>query len=91
MKNNELSTIYINAFLIAQFLFFIDEGYYDFRWMKDIGNWIVFFIYFGILTAVLFLLNSLLLKMRMNKKIVSFIDLLIVPTLLVTIFYFSHN
>ena len=29
------------------FLFYIDEGYYDFRWMKSIGNWIMFVIYSG--------------------------------------------
>jgi uncharacterized protein YqgC (DUF456 family) len=40
----------IVALLVTQFLFFIDEGYYDFRWMKSIGNWIVYIIY----TAFLF-------------------------------------
>lgn len=26
-------------------LCFLDEGYYDFRWMKDPGNWVVFTLY----------------------------------------------
>lgn len=33
--------------LITQYLFFIDEGYNDFRWMKSFGNWIVYLLYFG--------------------------------------------
>ncbi|MCB9245098.1 MAG: hypothetical protein H6606_01595 [Flavobacteriales bacterium] len=32
-------------------LFFIDEGYYDLRWMKSFGNWILFGVYFVILLA----------------------------------------
>ena len=33
------------AFVFTQLLFFIDEGYLDFRWMRSIGNWIVFVPY----------------------------------------------
>lgn len=36
---------FVVAFLITNFLFFIDEGYYDFRWMKEAGNWFVFLVY----------------------------------------------
>ncbi len=35
----------ITTLLVTNFLFYIDEGYYDFRWMRDAGNWIVFLIY----------------------------------------------
>lgn len=34
-----------SAVLVTLMLFYIDEGFYDLRWMKDIGNWIVFIIY----------------------------------------------
>lgn len=44
-KSEDLITPLISAFLIVMFLLFIDEGYYDFRWMKDAGNWFVFGIY----------------------------------------------
>ncbi len=44
-KQEDLISPLISAFLIVMFLFFIDEGYYDFRWMKDSGNWLVFVIY----------------------------------------------
>ena len=39
----------IVAFLFVNFLFFIDEGWYDLRWMKQPGNWLVFALYLGIL------------------------------------------
>ena len=52
--------------ILTLFLFFIDEGYYDFRWMKDLGNWFVFVIYvvgiYAVLLAVT-LLVALFVKM----------------------------
>ncbi|MCF8237394.1 MAG: hypothetical protein K9I85_04505 [Saprospiraceae bacterium] len=30
---------------IVFFLFFIDEGFYDLRWMKAPGNWVAFGLY----------------------------------------------
>lgn len=33
-------------------LFFLDEGYYDLRWMKEPGNWIPFVIYNLVFYAV---------------------------------------
>jgi hypothetical protein len=41
-----------SAFVITFFLFFIDEGYYDLRWMMNWGNWIVFVVYFVFLFPV---------------------------------------
>lgn len=35
----------VSSILITLFLFFIDEGYYNFNWMANIGNWIAFLIY----------------------------------------------
>lgn len=31
--------------LVVFFLGFIDEGYYDFRWMQDPGNWVALGLY----------------------------------------------
>ena len=45
----------LSAVLMTLFLCYIDEGYYDFRWMSSIGNWLVFFIY----VAILFLAQEL--------------------------------
>lgn len=35
----------ISAVVITLFLFYIDEGFYNFKWMLDLGNWIIFSIY----------------------------------------------
>lgn len=41
---------------VTLFLFFIDEGYYNFNWMADVGNWVAFLIY-----VVLLLIPQLVL------------------------------
>lgn len=30
---------------VTSMLFYIDEGFYNFKWMLNIGNWIAFIIY----------------------------------------------
>lgn len=60
-NNHEVLILGVSAFLITMFLGFIDEGYYDFRWMTDIWNWVILGIYgvaiffFQLLFAKLFL------------------------------------
>jgi hypothetical protein len=39
----------IFAIIFTLFLFYIDEGYYDFRWMQRAGNWIPFVVYVAII------------------------------------------
>ena len=60
------------SFLVTNFLFFIDEGYNDFRWMKDAGNWVVFFMYvvgiYAVLLAVILLLTMLI---KIARQLVS--------------------
>lgn len=34
-----------SSILILMLLFYLDEGYNSFGWMKSVGNWIVFMIY----------------------------------------------
>ncbi|MBL7965881.1 MAG: hypothetical protein JNK09_02715 [Prolixibacteraceae bacterium] len=41
------------AITVTSMLFYIDEGFYNFKWMLNVGNWIVFFIY----TAGIYLLQ----------------------------------
>jgi len=43
-------------------LFFIDEGYYNFNWMTNIGNWIAFIIYVSAIFLGQLLFSKLLLK-----------------------------
>lgn len=37
--------------LVSQFFMWMDEGYYDFRWMSDGWNWVIYFVYTTIITA----------------------------------------
>ena len=40
--------------LVCQFLMWMDEGYYDFRWMSDGWNWFIYFIY----TTLIFFISA---------------------------------
>jgi hypothetical protein len=53
---NNLWIPFISALLIVLFLAFIDEGYYDFRWMTDAGSWVAF----GVYTAIFFGIQALI-------------------------------
>ena len=64
---------------ILSFFFFIDEGYYDFRWMADPGNWLVFFIYFIILYPVQLGISELLFKRITGRRKLACMVLLIMP------------
>ena len=53
MKNFSGSYLFLIISVVASlFVFYIDEGYYNFQWMKSWGNWIVFIIYAGIIFLV---------------------------------------
>ncbi len=55
---------------ITQFLFFIDEGYNDFRWMKQPGNWLVYLIYISVIFGVLFGMLHLLALVRKGVRFI---------------------
>ena len=44
-KNNSTFSFAFAAVFVTAFLFFIDEGLYNFTWMLDPGAWLVFLIY----------------------------------------------
>ena len=73
ISNMELVRIALITFLILQFLFFIDEGFYNFQWMNSWMNWIVFSIYFSILLGiqVLMYLCAQLFGMKRNLMMIS--------------------
>ena len=58
-KDDMISPFFMTL-LIVMTLFFVDEGYYDFRWMADPGNWIVFGIYMAGLYPIQFLISRFL-------------------------------
>lgn len=63
-------TLIGSSILITLFLFFIDEGYYNFKWMASIGNWIPFFIYsLLIFVGQLFVYAVLLNKYQGRGKV----------------------
>lgn len=62
-EEKELRFVFGSAFILTMFLFFIDEGYYDFRWMMEGFNWIIFFIYFIMLSF------SQILILKMTPRI----------------------
>lgn len=73
-KDIDLISPLIAALLIVLFLFFIDEGYYDLRWMRDWGNWFVFGIYLLIFYPVQWLISHFLLRQITGwKKVLALI------------------
>lgn len=59
-KRKSIDLVFIGApFLIMFILCFLDEGYYDFRWMKDPGNWVVFAMYWMAMVLGEFLVSLL--------------------------------
>lgn len=37
------------SIVITLFLCYIDEGYYNFKWILNLGNWVVFFVYVSVI------------------------------------------
>jgi len=81
----------ITTFGIVVFLFFIDEGYYNMKWMLDGGAWVVFFIYYIILFPIqLGISEWILRKVKGPKKWVVML-LLVIPLtiiMLMSLFYY---
>lgn len=69
----------IPAVIVVLFLFYIDEGWYSFRWMLDWGNWIVFVIYMVLLTPVFWLMTHFLFPGQTGAKKVLFVSLTGIP------------
>jgi hypothetical protein len=51
-RNKSLIIPAIASMLVTILLFYIDEGYYNFKWMQNWGNWVIFFIYCAIIFIV---------------------------------------
>ena len=50
-RRREYLLIFLWVHLISQFLMWMDEGYYDFRWMADGWNWVIYFVYTTLISA----------------------------------------
>lgn len=65
IKTNRFIVDPINLFLylayataLTLFLFYIDEGYYNFAWMSEPGAWFVFSLYSLLFLIVLLLIDA---------------------------------
>ena len=58
-RSKQMLISVVTALSITLFLFYIDEGYYDLRWMKEPGNWMIFVVY------VLFMLGGQIMISRL--------------------------
>jgi len=69
LSKRQIKISFIIANILTQFLFFIDEGWYDFRWMKSWGNWVVYLIYILLIWGLSLLLQVLFnMAVRFYKK-----------------------
>lgn len=59
---------FIVSIIVVQYLAFIDEGYYDFRWMKDGMNWFVTILYTSILFLLLWLVIAVVKDLHRRLK-----------------------
>ncbi len=61
-KSNNLLVFILSSVSITLGLFFIDEGYYNLKWMMNAGNWIAFGVYVFIIFSGQILFSELLFK-----------------------------
>ena len=60
-QDNRVLVSSISAAAATIFLFYIDEGAYNFRWMAHAGNWIPFVFYTGILLGIQLFVSEVVL------------------------------
>jgi|KBSMisStaDraftv2_1062788.scaffolds.fasta_scaffold989469_2 hypothetical protein len=75
----------ISAFGIVTFLFFIDEGYYNLKWMLDGGAWVVFIIYMSILFPIQFGISEYFLRNVIGKRKLLLMVLVVMPLTIVSL------
>lgn len=54
------------SIVITLFLFYIDEGFYNFKWMLNLGNWIAFFVYVAVIYMAQLILTLPIFKVAPN-------------------------
>jgi uncharacterized membrane protein len=84
MKKNEVTNnsqfqLAMITLVLVNVLFFIDEGFYNFYWMLNWGNWLAFILYFTVLYSIQVALLVLANKFLLTDNIlpVSFIGIAI--------------
>jgi hypothetical protein len=69
----------LSAFGLITFMFFIDEGHYNFQWTKDGWVWLLFFVYTGAAMAGQIITADLLLKNYKGKRKILYTNLIGLP------------
>ncbi len=75
-SNKQEYVLLASSVIITLFLFYIDEGYYNFKWMLQLSNWFAFVIYiipvFGFQLLVLKLIGK-----RLSSQTSSILSIII--------------
>lgn len=66
----------IATVVMVMFLFYIDEGYYDFRWMRNAGNWLMFVVYLAFVFPMQWLLAGMLDRLAGRLRSTAVVTLL---------------
>lgn len=67
-NKTELLIYLVNAILINNLLFFIDEGFQDFHWMSDMGNWVMLIVLTSALFGIQAFISLVLLQNFVSKN-----------------------
>jgi hypothetical protein len=54
------------SIIITLFLCYIDEGFYSFKWMFNLGNWVAFFVYVSVIYGAQLILILPVLRFAPN-------------------------
>jgi len=90
-KQNPTAVFMAVAFSLTFILCWMDEGYYDLRWMKSGHNWVCFCIYFAGFTAGMAIVSEFILKNRYNNRSLITRMLLGLPVGVLLIFCFMYT
>jgi hypothetical protein len=66
----------IATVVMVMFFFYIDEGYYDFRWMRNAGNWLMFVVYLAFVFPMQWLLAGMLGRLAGRLRSVAVVTML---------------
>ncbi len=91
VKTYSTPILFFSAISITLLLFYIDELYFDFRWMHNPANWIAFAVYSTfILIGELFLFRVMLEKLEgLSKLVISIIGGSVLGVLIVICLIFT--
>lgn len=88
-KNKNIFSAIASSTTTTLFLFYIDEGYYSFKWMLQWGNWIAFCMYFVLLLPFQYLIARFIFKnfsFKMKTLFSCLIGVITVLSLIIKLF-----